>query len=448
MHCNANDGQQAVVFFWPFGRPFRPCRPSPSENGERVFDERADLVEVGAYRIAGTVDGVAQPQGQVLGRAVLHGVADLVEQLALGAVPVRTGIDVVAAYVGELVAQARHAVAGEIQLVAGLPGALVLEVEIRVVGVGEVDAAATITVVIGIAGVAGASLVGKDEGVVANAVLRRQAPDGVAVVAPVAAEIQCRVGVVVVIGLVEVEVDVERLTLAQRRGEIEVGVVLLVHVLDIGVVQGGAEVVGEGVAATHHIDVLQAVGVTGGVAHGAVRGEAAGVQFEPLHLVAGDQGAGERLGQQAAVVMGEHGQRRELVAVANHRIGDAQLHRRASLGQVIDRAAVAVGIEEGAVVATPTAVELDAQQAEGIDTDTDGALGKAGLEGGDEALTPHLGIGGIVLEVAVEVRIAQQQLEAAVGNETIGLGLFTGIGQWNACGQGAGEREFPVHEHG
>ena len=99
---------------------------------------------------------------QILSGTTLDGVADLVEYLALGAVVVVAGIDVVTAYVGELVAQARHTVLGEVQLVAGLPGALVLQVEVRVVGVSQVDAGAAITVVIGKTGIAAVALMRDD----------------------------------------------------------------------------------------------------------------------------------------------------------------------------------------------------------------------------------------------------------------------------------------------
>src|SRR5690606_30449221 len=206
----------------------------PSEDAQWVFDERPNLVEIRPYVGAGAVDGVAQAQVQILGRTTLDGVADLVEDLALGAVVVVASIDVVTAYIGELVAQTRHAVLGEVQLVAGLPGALVLQVEVRVVGVGQVDAGTAITVVIGETGVAAVALMGDDERMGADAVLGGQAPDSVAIALAVTAQLHCGHRVGVVLGAVDVEVEVQRLIGSQCQVVIDVGVIALVHVFEVG----------------------------------------------------------------------------------------------------------------------------------------------------------------------------------------------------------------------
>ncbi|MNG03888.1 hypothetical protein D3C84_869870 [compost metagenome] len=90
--------------------------------------------------------------------------------------------------------------------------------------------------------------------------------------------------------------------------------------------------------------------------------------------------------------------------------------------------AVAVGVEEGRVIAATAAVQFHAEQAIGVNAETDGALGEARLEGSDEALAPGLGVGGAVLEVTVEVGIAQQQGRAGIFDEALGLGLLAGKG--------------------
>src|SRR5690606_17841439 len=90
---------------------------SGSEGAERVVDEDADFVARGVV-VAGVVGDAqcrcAQADIQVLGRAALHGVRQLVEELAFLAVAGGAGIDVAAAHVGDAIAQAREAVLGEV----------------------------------------------------------------------------------------------------------------------------------------------------------------------------------------------------------------------------------------------------------------------------------------------------------------------------------------------
>src|SRR5690606_10735194 len=83
--------------------------------------------------------------------------------------------------VGGFPEQPRDAIAREVQLVACLPGSFVLVVEVRKEGVGYPDRAATVTVVVQVTGITRNALVGEDEGMRADSVLGRQAPDGVIV---------------------------------------------------------------------------------------------------------------------------------------------------------------------------------------------------------------------------------------------------------------------------
>ncbi|MCY1301841.1 hypothetical protein D9M70_514750 [compost metagenome] len=90
--------------------------------------------------------------------------------------------------------------------------------------------------------------------------------------------------------------------------------------------------------------------------------------------------------------------------------------------------AVAVGVEEGGVVTAAAAVQLHAQQAVGVEAEADGALGEARLEGADEALAPDFRVRGTILEITVEVGIAQQQGGVGVFDQTLGFGLLAGDG--------------------
>src|SRR5690606_11682946 len=77
------------------------------------------------------------------------------------------------------------------------------------------------------------------------------------------------------------------------------------------------------------------------------------------------------------------------------------------------------------------AVKLQAQQADGVNTETDSALGEAGFEGADEAQAPFFSLAVVVATravtpVAVEVYAAGQNVQAAVFDKAIGLGLRAG----------------------
>src|SRR5690606_16754926 len=95
-----------------------------------------------------------------------------------------------------------------------------------------------------------------------------------------------------------------------------------------------------------------------------------------------------------------------------------------------------------------TTVEFDPEQAKGIDTEADRALGEAGLEGGDKALAPGLGVVGVVLVVAVEIGVAQQQIEVGVLDETLGFGLAAGVSQRPSQREAASQRETVFLVHG
>ncbi|MCY1371883.1 hypothetical protein D9M69_590520 [compost metagenome] len=73
-------------------------------------------------------------------------------------------------------------------------------------------------------------------------------------------------------------------------------------------------------------------------------------------------------------------------------------------------------------MAPGTAVQGQAQQADGVEADTDGALGIAGGEVEHEALGPFLGpaLAGAarpVAEVVVEVEVAQTKAGVTIGHQ-------------------------------
>src|SRR5471032_483791 len=118
-----------------------------SEDVDRVIHEHtyfvtADVVLAGFLRHA--QDRAAQFHAQVFGRATLHDVLELVEDLALGPAFAGGRGDVVTAHIGEVVAKTRNAESAEVQAVAQLPAAFVFSIEVGPVRVGQVDGVATV----------------------------------------------------------------------------------------------------------------------------------------------------------------------------------------------------------------------------------------------------------------------------------------------------------------
>ncbi|MNM93759.1 hypothetical protein D3C81_1061420 [compost metagenome] len=137
-----------------------------------------------------------------------------------------------------------------------------------------------------------------------------------------------------------------------------------------------------------------------------------------------EQAAFEGLREQAAVVglqgrqIGDQGAKLQL------RCGDLELGGQAELAVLVRRAAVVVGRQQAAAGTVRAGVELEAEHAQRVEADADGAGGVAGLEVEDEALCPFLALGlaSAVTEVAVEIDILGLQGGAAVFDETGGVG--------------------------
>src|SRR5690606_36201303 len=229
------------------------------------------------------------------------------------------------------------------------------------------------------------------------------------------------------------------------------------EVFDVGSVQGAAEVVGKGIAGADDIGGLQLHVVTGGGGLAAQGGEATGAQLQPFDLGADQVGTGSGFRQDAAVVGGEHRAADELVAVLQNGIGYAELDGAADFGLgVIAAAGVGLG-ELACAVFAATAVELDAGQGVGVETNADGALSEAGFkqqadaQAGFFAVAGRVGrdagsVGCAILEIAVHVQNAIEDVEAAVFNKALGLRLCAGEGQLGGTG-GHGQCQCaPLHQ--
>lgn len=243
----------------------------------------------------------------------------------------------------------------------------------------------------------------------------------------------------------------------QRIVEAGAGVVLVPGVLLAAAVEADAPVLGglvvaAGVGDPRRVDApagVEAVEVV--AAAGAVRlghrVQLAGLQGQALRQAVVDQGeATEAGGEQPAVAVLDHRGFREHVADPQHGAIPAQLDRAAGSRIVVLRPPLVVigqQVDATAGAGTPAAaVQAHAELGEGVDADAQRALGEARGKVGHEALHPLLGVAAArrarlaLAEVAVEVEVAQQQVDLAALDETFlaPLGVLLGDGRGHQSG--------------
>lgn len=241
--------------------------------------------------------------------------------------------------------------------------------------------------------------------------------------------------------------EAQRLIGGQRDGVVGVQVVLAIDVFQLCAIEGGAEVVGDRVAAASEVGALGCLAGVGGVELTArfdggrllALGEVACLEVEPFEFAALQLEAGRGLREQAAAASGEDRGGRLHLAPLQHGLGDAHLHGAAGAAVVIARLAVVHHRQVAGAGLVGGAVELQAQVAEGIDAEAHGALSEAGFVGGEEALGPIDAITPTFLAVTVEIVVAEQQVQAAVFDEPLRFGLIAdecvGHGELSAtCG--------------
>lgn len=139
------------------------CRISAElQDAQRIFNDQTGVNFVAIVCGVCTIDRVTYAERQVLGWAALQNILGLEVPFVFFGLSV-TGGDVVATDVTSHEAQARNAVALHVQVIASLPGALVLTVKVGVLnGVGEEDSTAAVNAV-NITGVTGRTLVSQGE---------------------------------------------------------------------------------------------------------------------------------------------------------------------------------------------------------------------------------------------------------------------------------------------
>ncbi|MNH10540.1 hypothetical protein D3C79_700220 [compost metagenome] len=216
--------------------------------------------------------------------------------------------------------------------------------------------------------------------------------------------------------------------------------VLFVEVVQVAVVVLGKQVLGDLVVATGVVEGVAALTSTavgtcnrqrvviGGVTTFGVL-QLTADQGQVLDFVRSDLTTFKGLRQQSTVVVGHDRQLRHQRTEACFSLGELDLAGQAQAAEIVDSTAVAFTREYstasaavGFVVGSATTgVELDAQQADGIDTKADGTFGVTGGEVENEALAPLFSLGwvsGAATVVGVDVEVAGSDACLAVFNET------------------------------
>jgi hypothetical protein len=251
-----------------------------------------------------------------------------------------------------------------------------------------------------------------------------QAPDLVVL----AIHLQHVTGVVFLdVGTVAVEVKRQGLFVLQRDRVGHAHILFVQLVFHFGAVQGRRQVVGELVATTEHVDALQVTAVACFSTFTRLGREATDVDFQAVDFLGGQQGTGEAFRHQTRVVIHQHWQRRHLVAVLEHRVGETHFHRSTSLGDVVSRFTAGALLEEvdtaRAAFAT-AAIQTQCIDAESIHTHAHGALGEARSEGTEETLAPFGFVLFVVFVVTADVGVARQYIEVAVFYKTFCVSLI------------------------
>src|SRR5690606_16855150 len=240
----------------------------------------------------------------------------------------------------------------EVVVVAGLPGALVLGVEVDDLDrVGQIDGVVGIV----IARITAHALVG--DGEVVEAGTQGEGQRGGLVT-----EFLTRRAVVG--GMVVGQIGGQVQAIAQLGGMGDTGEVALPQVFGLGGIQRGAEVVIELIGTTEVVDLLVLVShestfALGGVGHLTAGGHATGFQQQSVNRGVGDAVTEVVVGQQAGVFVSDDRVFRQVVAVAQYGVTtEVGFHCTANLGVFVRYGTVIVHRQQPCAGTAAAAVEF------------------------------------------------------------------------------------------
>src|SRR5690554_985735 len=170
------------------------------------------------------------------------------------------------------------------------------------------------------------------------------------------------------------------------------------------------------------------------------------MQNQAVNFFTGHQEAGGAFWQQAAVVGGQNRQVYELLAVLQGGVGQASFDSATNLAVGVFLFAVVTGRELVVTVTATTTIQANPGHSESINTKAYCALGEAGLVDGFQTQTGvftitvvlafrsvgRANVGPAVTEITVEIQGTGVQVQLAVFNKAVGLGLLAGNGHLGA----------------
>ncbi|NNB49997.1 chemotaxis protein [Pseudomonas fragi] len=231
-------------------------------------------------------------------------------------------------------------------------------------------------------------------------------------------------------------------------GVVEVVVVLVPDVLQLGCVQVAGDFRYAAPGRASPGDVLAAlvaqVTVGGGQAThaalvvGLVETDLAAFEHPALEAGVGQADTAKGLRQHAGFTAGDHRVGEEHVTGFKHGIEGAHFQRGTGRRKGGGRFAVAIADrQDAAAIGAAAAIELEPEQAIGIQAEADGALGEARLELADKALAPFLAVIGMgAADIVVHIVVAGVNLEAGTFDKTVLGSVVIGVGEgWDRCSQ-------------
>src|SRR5690606_29523533 len=266
-----------------------------------------------------------------------------------------------------------------------------------------------------VTGITTAALVGQGKVMRAGSVVGGQAPQVVTVT--------CTIPLLVLLGPIAAGVQRQGIAAAQRTNIVQVDVLTLEEIFHIRGIQRCTDIVIELIAAAQYINGLQTTAVPTGITFPSPGMEATGMYGQAVDFIGGEHGAGKGFRQQTAVVMAQNRQRRTLVTIAQHGLGETSLGRGTTVGGI---ALYCTGVINHAEVdpaitgATSAAVQSQSVLTEGINTEANNALSEAGVEVQDNALTPLGAVVTTIVVVTIHISIAQEQISTAVLDKALG----------------------------
>src|SRR5471032_2518063 len=411
------------------------------QDRDRVVDNQTELLDIAfAFVRVGNVPRLTDTERQVFCRTGLNHILGFKVGFVVFAIrAVLTSVSAVGRSVGTIdtataditghEAQTWYAESCHVQVVTSLPRTLARTVEVRVLdGVAQEDRVATLVVVADTDVVERRVTVNFLESQGQGVCRQERVGNGTGERGVVDAACFCSAGIS---GAIQVGVKCQRLAISQWQCVVQVSVVLVPDVLQLGAIQGSTQAVVDGIFAADEIcgfSLHASVGcpdraVVAGVVLAGTRVVVTAFQVQAFDLAAHQADTASSLRQQTGTTDCEHWVLRLHVAEFQLGFREAELNSTTGFAEGVLVFAVTVNDQVARTSIFVRTVKLQAEVAECVDADTDGTLGVAGAVVAPETLGPVLQVVLACFFIAVEIVVANLHVQTATFNEPLRISL-------------------------